>query len=361
MGMKYMENNLLKHEFETRFNNENRGKQINDLTPFEIEFPKGTVNLVEKYDNLERILNSEWHPHVTLGAAIKDGGLLTDHGVEHVESVMHHAYCILGPKIRFLCGYEIYLLLLSIHFHDLGNVTGREHHEEKIVEVFEKLGCSLELDNVERMWVNQIARAHGGYEGEDKDTIKHIDVDDTCKGIKVRAKVLAAILRFADEISDDLNRSKFNGVDIPKESQAYHLYSHFLEPVSISGETLKFHFHIPYEYTQARVGKGKEEVYIYDEIMERLGKCMREFDYCKRYAGEFLNLSTIDVCIDILQKYKVIDKITFRMGLFGYPDEKAFTLGHYIDKKYTVPTGDKIIKYSTGEELQEALCEVDYV
>lgn len=361
--MKYSEKDHLKYEFEVRFRNLKKGKQIRNLDTFKIEFPNGEGDLVEKYANVERILNSDWHPNVNLGASISDGGLLTDHGVKHIESVMYHAHCILGSKVEFLCGYEIYLLLLAIHFHDLGNISGRERHEEKIVEVIQSLGSSLELDNVEKMWISEIAKSHGGYVGESKDTIKQIAVDDTCKGIQVRAKVLAAILRFADEISDDFSRSEYAGVDIPKENQVYHLYSQVLEPVSITGETIKFHYYIPYQYTQERVGKGSSEVFLYDEILNRLGKCMREFEYCKRYAGEFLNVSAFDVFIDILQKdnsVKRMDRISFRMGLFGYPDETISTLEHYIDAPEKESPDGNIIKYGTGEELQKALCEVHH-
>ena len=90
---------------------------------------------------------------------------------------------------------------------------------------------------------------------ETKDTIHYVNVDDTCNGVKVRAKLLAAILRLADELSDDFNRSNYKGITIPPENEAYHEYSKSLTPVGINKETVSFHFRIPYNLTQRKIGK----------------------------------------------------------------------------------------------------------
>jgi len=85
------------------------------------------------------------------------------YGVNHVKMVMDKANSLLAKQKSDLIGYELYILLLSIHFHDLGNILGRSEHEKKIDEVIEKLGESLPLDMVEKSFVSAIAMAHGGY------------------------------------------------------------------------------------------------------------------------------------------------------------------------------------------------------
>ena len=197
-----------------------------------MEFPTNRDNLVEDYVALERYLNTKWHKDVNLGAAVNGDGILTDHGVGHVNDVMVHADKILGQNIRNLCGYEIYLLLLAIHFHDLGNIKGREEHETKIIEIMLEMGDALPLDHVERQFIATIATAHGGYVDGDKDTIYYVN-SQSCNGVKVRSKLLAAILRFAD----DFSRTNYKGIEIPEENQVYHEYSKSLEPVLIEEET----------------------------------------------------------------------------------------------------------------------------
>ena len=57
-------------------------------------------------------------------AEYKDG-FLTDHGPEHVKTVARRAADLLHypePTFPQLTPYEVYLLLLAIHFHDVGNL-----------------------------------------------------------------------------------------------------------------------------------------------------------------------------------------------------------------------------------------------
>ena len=348
----------MKFELERRYNNESHGKKMHSQEDMGREFPINKKNLVEKYCNLERILNERWHPNATLGAAIHGDGLLTDHGVEHIAAVMHHANEILGPNLRYLSGYEIYLLLIAIHFHDLGNIYGRSKHEQKIIEVMDAMGDSLEIDAVEKEFVIAIAKSHGGYCGDDKDTIRWVNVDETCNGMCVRAKMLASILRFADELSDDFTRTSYKGIEVPKENEAYHMYSTVLEPVSVQGETIKFHFRIPKEYTQNPVGKGSKEIYLYDEVLERLTKCMRELEYCRKYSNGFINITTLNVKIDIMSLLRIKESIAFRLTLLGYPNVRESSLESYMDR--VVNIGDEMIKspkYENGEELKKAMKE----
>lgn len=349
-------NDGLKYHFEQRYKGDLHIDKKSDVI---MEFPIGKENLVEKYVTLEKILNEKWHKNTNLGAAIKGDGVLTDHGVGHIVSVMAHAGILLGDKIKKLYGYEIYLLLLAIHFHDLGNIKGREEHEEYISEIMLEMGDILPLDIVEKEFVIAIAAAHGGYVNGDKDTIRYVNLDDNCNGIKVRAKILAAILRLADELSDDFSRSEYNGIDIPSENEVYHEYSKSLAPVGISEETVSFHFRLPYELTQKKVGKADKKVYLYDEILERLAKTMRELEYCRNYADGFIKVSTINVKIDILKPenpYKVTDTITFRLKLQGYPNSKQKNIISYLDiSEKQDETDKKQIKYGNGSALCKAM------
>lgn len=348
----YKEQDELKYYFESRWEGKSHIKDTG-LEVQESEFPISKKNLVEKYKNLEDLLNEKWHPIATLGAAVNEDGLLTDHGVGHIAEVMHNAFKIIGKNIVRLNGYEIYLLLIAIHFHDLGNIYGREEHEQKIEQVIEELGNALPLDVVEKEFVVAIAKAHGGFSDKDRDTIRYVNVDKNCNGIAVRAKLLAAILRFADELSDDFTRTEYNGITIPYENEVYHAYSKCLEPVSFEGETISFHYRVPLEYTQKKVGKGKNEVYLYDEILNRLSKCMRELEYCRNYANGFINITTLNVKIEIKSDnlLRRIDDVSFRLSLRGYPSESQAGFNDFFDDLQN----SKRIKYETGVELQQAM------
>ncbi len=330
----------------------------------EREFPNGKGCILDLYYKFEEEMNRKWHPNVNLGAAVSGDQLLTDHGVEHVKSVIAHAKDILSD-IERLNGYEIYLLLVSIHFHDLGNISGREQHEQKIAEIIDKMGNDLPLDTSEKELVTSIATAHGGYVDKltrNKDTIRQVSPDTHYDGISIHPKVLASILRFADEISDDLNRSNFNGIDIPRENEVYHEYSKALTPVSILGDTIRFKFRIPYDLTQKKIGKGNEEIFLYDEILNRMSKCMCELEYCRKYANGLIRPTTLDITIDVLKEgssFQIIRDMgdSFRLTLHGYPNKNTSGLFDYLDVDDDSTGNTKSLKYEDGDSLCSAIKE----
>lgn len=348
----------LRYAFQCRCNGSEHAKHMFSQTNVEHEFPLAKNKLLDDYYEIEQELNKNWHPDVNLGAALHGDGLLTDHGVHHIESVMKNSYDVLGERIKYLNGYELYLLLISIHFHDLGNIYGREQHEKKIAEIIDKLGDRLPLDAVEKMFIFSIATAHGGFYDEDKDTISHIAVDKYCNGITVRAKALAAILRFADEISDDLHRAAKPGINVPKENEAFHEYSKSLETPNIDGKTLKFNYIIPYKLTQEKVGKSNSNIFLYDEIILRLEKCMRELEYCRKFSDGFIDISTLNVTVQILKEnsnWQPKEKFQFRLSLKGYPKSEHSHLMDYLDSDDTTIDVSNIMKYEDGSALKYAM------
>lgn len=328
------------------------------------EFPSNKKDLIEKFLNLEKFLNENHHPNVNLGAAVSGDGVLTDHGVEHVQMVMEKAFNIIKGKEAQLKGYEIFLLLVAIHFHDLGNITGRKDHEKKIIDIMEEMGELLPVDDPEKEIISMIATAHGGYvddKCQDKDTLRYVVSETFCNSIQIRPALLAAILRFADELSDDFNRAV--NVSIPDENKIFHEYSKSLEPIGFSGKTLSFKYRIPYEKTKETMIKGTKKYYLYDEICFRLLKCLRELDYCRKYADGFIIITTLSVSIKIndpKNHLKPYDSDSFQLSLFGYPHEESYHLGDYIvdDKSFL---GDNTLndfprpKYSSGEDLKNAI------
>ena len=213
------------------------------------QFPTGKGDLVASFKYIEDYMNQNCHPNTTLGAALHGDGLLTDHGVEHVKMVIQNAGKLVGDmQYKRLNGYEIYLLLLAIHFHDVGNVCGRQEHEKKIDDIITALGDRLPLDTPEKVMVSDIATAHGGYadiDHTDKDTLRHLSLIDNCNGIIIRPALLGAILRFADELSDDSTRANryLNATgQIPSENMIFHAYSAALSPIAFNGNTIAFKY-----------------------------------------------------------------------------------------------------------------------
>ena len=321
------------------------------------EFPTITCDWLDKFSSFEKYI-AKYHQNVDLGIAVSGDGLLTDHGLEHINSVMRHSVDIMFDPM-LLTGYEMYILMYAIHFHDLGNITGRLKHEEKIGEIMGKMADDLSLSMMERQVIKSIAMAHGGYVDGDKDTIKYVDRSYTYGGANIRPQVLAAILRFADEVSDDLCRSDFDGIDIPDGNKIYHAYSKSLTPISIKGDTIKLTYSISYEQTQKKISGPKEDTYLYDEILSRLEKMMIELEYCRKYSEGMIRITTLDVEIHIFKGEDEIKDIIppFRLTLQGYPDRNYVNLEYYTEKGGN-QGNNNAIKYVTGEELQKNIYDM---
>lgn len=344
----------LKYILEQRENGTD--KSFNELKNNTKQFPLVNKSYTTVFNTIERIMNEKWHQDVNLGAAISDGQLLTDHGTKHIESVISHSLDIIKSSNE-LTGFEIFLLLIAIHFHDVGNIYGREEHEQKIAEILDRSDDSFDLDVAEREIITSIATAHGGIVGEDKDTIRFVVADQEYDSVHIRPKILASVLRFADEISDDLSRSfSNNNICVPRENEVYHEYSNSLTPVSIKGNTIIFHYRIQYENAIKKLGKGNDEVFLYDEILQRLSKCMCELEYCRKYSDGLIKINTLDVTIDIINKgstFKQFSTDCFRLSLHGYPNKANFNIKDYMEPINANMNGDKSdsLTYQNGEDL----------
>ena len=111
------------------------------------------------------------HRDVALGASASDGGLLTDHGPQHIETVIDRASELTKAKRCGLSNYEVFLLLSAIQLHDVGNIHGRTAHQITANDVGEWLGASVSRDAIVRRTIMQIASAHTAGDSPDKDTI----------------------------------------------------------------------------------------------------------------------------------------------------------------------------------------------
>jgi hypothetical protein len=333
------------------------------------EFPPSKGNLIEQYYIFEEHMNKEVHPKANEGAAESGDGILTDHGPEHIQMVIRYAYELIKGSYDFLLkknydeydndfqqrlrGYEIYILLLSIHFHDVGIIFGRNEHEKRIDEVMQELGDLIPLDNAERRMVFDIASAHGGFIGsdkKDKDTLKPLLSYDKYGRLPVRQTLIASILRFADELSDDRTRAN-RFVKSSGQNGKYHEYSKSLFPIEFKHNTIAFEYDIPYNLLIEKVNSPQGEIYLYDEILNRLIKCMCELEYCRKYSDGFIIITALYITINILKQHQQTrceKTFKFELRLSGYPDINIQNIKTYLDRPDD-------FRFDCGESLKSSI------
>ena len=252
--------------------------------------------------------------------------------------------------------YELYFLMCAIVVHDIGNISGRKGHEHEVKHILDTQCSSIIPDSVERRTIARIARAHGGKVGENKDTISYLFEETTINKIVIRERLLAAILRFADELADDSSRANYAAMEseaITNASLIYHIYSASLHTVRLQKNEVNntYEVSLAYEFDTdkacTKYNKIGFEKYLVDEIYERTLKMDRERRYCIRYLRPYVPIERIKVQITITNSRDEFDyyPITYTLEENGYPAELVASIK------------DLDSKIKSGKELFEELYE----
>jgi len=259
---------------------------------------------------------------------------LNNHGQGHVNKVIEKVSEILHFFDHgHLRAYEGFYLLCAIQLHDIGNVFGRDEHEGHCKKILDEKGKPFIPDSIERKVIQKLALVHGGACNGERDTISFLSEYRTIYERKVRKKLLAALLRFGDELADDKSRADREGLEqgtILEGSIIYHRYSEALHTVKIEkNEMDKLQVCLAYEFDSdlaiQKFKKNGKDKFLLDEIYDRTLKMERERRYCMRFIRPCLSLDSIRVEI-IIQNAKnpyLFDKIQYTLEEKGYPSDPA--------------------------------------
>ena len=290
------------------------------------------IDLYTQYKKLKDYLLENVHKEVTIGANLKDPDmLLNDHGPDHIETVISRASYLVDDCSCNLTPYEVYFLLCCIELHDVGNIFGRYNHEQNADSIMTEARGICGKDTVEAITIKKIAESHGGkLANGNKDKITYLEeTTETFYGT-IRPRLIASILRFADELADDKTRSYKKLLiqgKLPKKSEVFHAYAMCLESVKIDHKesSIKLNFQIPDNFLKKTFGKLDEEIFLIDEIYERLLKMHIENTYCMRFTKNQFNIEKIRADINFYNAKELkytFPRMTFNIEENGYPQHK---------------------------------------
>jgi len=323
----------------------------------------GKTNYADIFRKTHDYLNTHVHPSVETRAAVSDGdSFLTDHGPSHIEMVMRRSQHLL-PKSQWtsdgsdtvsggLDPYEVFLLLMAIHFHDVGNMYGREEHEKRIGKVMKDVPVLGELDRFELGVIAAIATCHGGKIQGDKDTISRLGAVLNNGDVRYRPRLIAAILRLADELAEDSSRASQFGLAspdmLPEGCFIYHRYASALASVHIDqpNQEISLTFKISKEEGMETFLFDGKPVFLLDYIYQRTLKAYQEMTYCSRFMRDLAcRLERINVVIDAFcepHDFSPVKSISYRLGEIGYPNNDYETLATLAPELKTEPDGNQL-------------------
>lgn len=327
---------------------ENRLRQLAESCPD--QFPDRNANYWNRYLALVGYLRTDVYPHINAGLAClsKSPGIYTDHGKDHFDEVVRYAGALIestfeGGKKGALDPYDLYLLLSAIRLHDAGNIDGRENHEKRAFAILKRAGNAVCPDDDEASLIAQIAEAHGGKtDAGDKDTIGSLNESIGCGMITCRPQLVAALVRFADEICEHSSRASAHHLKsgtLPSQNQLFHLYAQAVKEATVHRNQKAFRMRLVFDHanlnsrfqTPLSTPENLDERFLLDDALDRIQKLDTERIYCNRYLPPELKTDRVEVKIDITLTQKAgsqsIAKTwktkTFIIQERGYPSPNA--------------------------------------
>ncbi|WP_339095174.1 hypothetical protein WDJ50_11385 [Deinococcus sp. VB142] len=318
----------------------------------------------ENYYNIYRLqkdrLETHVFPFVNAGlVAFGEGGyqIYSDHGLLHVNAVIKIAGQLLGctnedSDIR-LSPYEVFLFLMSALAHDAGNLEGRERHEIRAFKVLNAPETKVMNNPFEMRSIHDIAVSHtakkllGG--GKDKDTISKLKGQISFSSIPFRPQSIAALLRISDEICEDQSRIPRvllgNASIRTGPSAPFLFFGNSITSVDIINNEVIINIEIsedlvenPLKFNKVVLDDNGDvkfnstgletkeaEIFLSEEILDRLTKIHLEWVYCIRYLRDIIIVNQIrsEISISIEQKDDyvayIVNVASINLGEYGYP------------------------------------------
>ena len=156
-----------------------------------------------------------------------EGG--NDHGPPHVMRVVEHLDSILGdnPVGRgILTPLELFLTMIAALYHDTGLLRGREEHAKSSADLLARDQNSYIFQPYEKDIVSAAIAAHSSSTSIDAPCAQFSDTE-IIGNDRVRPRVVAALVRLADELDEDYRRADPNvayGLDLPVKSRPFWLF-----------------------------------------------------------------------------------------------------------------------------------------
>jgi hypothetical protein len=278
------------------------------------DFANQHVDYWTRYTALLSSLNLSVYPNINAGLSClsKSPGIYTDHGGRHFDEVVRYAGLLIDDTFNqqnsALTPYELYLLLCAIRVHDAGNIDGRGDHEKRATAILMEYGGQINLDTPERDLIGAIAQAHGGTTiDDDKDTIgRTVTEETTACAVDVRPQLVAALVRFADEICEHSSRAATHHINhdtLPEENKLFHWYAKSIVGVKPDRKNKALKLQLKFDtslfahscLTPKNMAGKQVKKYLIDEVWDRIDKLNHERVYCNRFLLPAMQTDRLEI------------------------------------------------------------------
>ena len=130
-----------------------------------------------------------------------------DHGFTHIDRVLEKLSGLLGPQpLDEIRPYELFLTVMSVLYHDIGLMQQRSDHAGISALLVDEERNEYIIDKRDREVIRAAVASHSSHRDIDTETAS-LQVEMLIGDQRVRPKVVAALVRLADELDEDYRRA----------------------------------------------------------------------------------------------------------------------------------------------------------
>lgn len=274
------------------YNIENILKQMCDGSPRNEYF-------YEKYVVLKNVLFEKFYEQIPS----KYPGY-TSHTYKHIKGVLLQIDRLCKERVdknypddpNHINLYELYLLLMSVIFHDVAMVIEKRADHGDITKILE-LFDGIILSDDEREWIKVFVKCH-------QSSVKIEELipmrEKFINNWRVHPQFIAAMLRLADELDENKIRAYEVGLKlgtVDEEQVIYHEYAKHVDGIFPESRYEKIAIEISMQLTELfkKFKKGETDVLFINEIITRIDKTNVERKYCMGFTQYYLEYKNIEL------------------------------------------------------------------
>lgn len=224
-----------------------------------------------------------------------------DHGKPHIERVLEHLNNLLGMDsltvLDSINDYELYLVMMAILFHDIGIVKQRENHAQISKSIFENSGNSYILNDLDKEIIAVAVVCHSSSKNIEQECMS-FSSEETIGNQRVRPRLVAALVRLADEIDEDSRRTPVavqHDANIPSTSEFFWRFGQRIAGVQANKTRKEIIFNIQFkqEDISHSVMLGNEQKPFVPAFIEKISKINKERAHVSQFLLDTLKYESL--------------------------------------------------------------------
>ena len=233
---------------------------------------------------------------------------LTDHGPDHIGNVLDNVERLLPAEENYFSAIELYILGLSVLFHDVGNIDGRIDHNKRIGKFYDLARPGEpERNGFEKRLVVSASQAHTGKNQHgSRDTLADVIENAHYVGDPVRLREIGAVIRFADELAEGRQRTSLYLQAEGRYDPASAIHHRYASVTDVAIDRDFGRIALTYYVVLENLGTGREGqlsslAELLNYMNSRIAKLDEERKYARFYSDLLYPFRNTSVQIDIVE------------------------------------------------------------